>query len=41
MAHVLSKTLRNAASHEKITMPWVPTPKELFAITCLVCTLPF
>lgn len=29
MSHVLSKTLRNVASHEKITMPWVPTPNRI------------
>lgn len=29
MAHVLRKTLRNVASHEKITMPWVPTPNRI------------
>lgn len=28
MAHVLSKTLRNVASHEKITMPRIPTPNR-------------
>lgn len=29
MAHVVHKTLRNVASHEKITMPWVPTPNRI------------